>query len=643
MDYVVYFEMISITILVIIYLFYLCRSWLDLRRNRRFYVLLVTVGMVTGVDLAGRVLFRQVGGDASAFMMLISTIANMGLLVICTELYSYFCSLSRCRKKIYLVLEKIYYVVTVLIGLGMLWNVRMHFLFWYDDSHVYYITNAMYGVVLVEILYLFTGICVLLYDRRVFRPRHQGVIMVGSALLIVGLIPLQNLMPTRFRMTYYVLSCILSIYYFMIHMADQHLRQRGGCFSRVGMRQVVEEREAYEEDFVCVAVNITNIFSIISVCTEEEMRLFDLAISKRLKSIGKQCVIYQSHSSEYVLMCKERKMAEANCVALRESMPGVLRIHDRNISVSYGYYMISFADASFREGSFYRIIAGLRRMAKNTTDHRAVIYYDGQVKEKLQQELQGIQKMNEILETDRENFDMEFIPIYSTDSDAVEELEVESYVCLEDGNRIWEPELWKLAEEKGSSKDMALHWWKEVLDCAREQRIWERGIRLLHINVATLQICSQEMIDQLGKLLEEREIRPDQIVIEVFVDQNVPEELLQKNIVYMQRKGFHVLLDQFGANICNLKNILAMPFHQVKINVQLTNRLIKQKQDELQHVIHMLRKQNWEIYLDGVDRQDRGSMLREMGVDRMQGERLAANMSADQLQCFLEQKGGNVS
>ncbi len=643
MDYVVYYEIISFIILGIIYLFYLCRNWLDLRRNRRYYVLLLTVMLATGVDMAGRILFQQIGRNNLSFMMLIATVANLGLLITCTELYAYFCSLSRCQKKIFLVLERIYYVMTIVLGLEMLLNSRMHLLFWYSKSHEYYFSNALYGIIVMEALYLFTGICVLWQERHFFKLRYQWVILVISALMILGIIPLQNLMPTRFRMTYYVLSCILSVYYFMIHMADQHLRQRGGCFSRVGMRQVVEEREVYQKDFVCVSVNITNIFSIINVCTEEEMRLFDLLIGKHLKSISKQCVIYQSHSSEYILMCKEQKIAEANCLALREAMPAVLRIHDRNISVSYGYYMVSFADASFREGSFYRIIAGLRRVVKNTTDHRTVVQYEGEVKEKLQRELQGIQKINEILETDRGNFEMEFIPIYSTRYGKVEEIEVESFLCLKDGYRVREAELWKLAEEKGSARDMALQWWKEVLDCVVEQRILERGITLLHINVTPLQISSQKMIDQLCLLLEERQIRPDQIVVEVFVDQSVTEEILQQKLKYMRQKGFRMLLDQFGINICNLKNILSMPFDQVKINVQLTNRLIKKKQDELQYIIHMLRKQNWEIYLDGVDRLTRSSALSEMGVDRIQGEHLGPNLSVDQLQHWLEQKGGDAS
>lgn len=403
---------------------------------------------------------------------------------------------------------------------------------------------------------------------------------------------------------------------------------------------MVEERELYQKDFVCIAINITNISSILNVCTEDEMILFDIMIGKHLKSLSKQCVIYQSHSSEYILMCKDQKTAEINSRALREWMPRILRFNDQNVSVTYGFYMVSFADASFREGDFYRIIAGLRRLARNTTDEHTVIRYEGGIKEKLQQELQGIQRLNEVLETEKGSFDLEFTPIYSTIHGKVEELEAEGLLCLEDGHQVREQELWRLSDEKGNSKDMALRLWEEVINYATEQKVFEHGIRFLHINVAPIQISSKGMIDQLCKILEDKEILPQQIVVEVFVDQSVPEDILQENICYMHQRGFHMLLDQFGVNICNLKNILAMPFDQAKINVHMTKRLIKDKQDELQHLVYMLRQQGWKIYADGVDRLERKNELLEMGIDGIQGIHLASGLSEDQWMSWSGQKGG---
>ena len=50
--------------------------------------------------------------------------------------------------------------------------------------------------------------------------------------------------------------------------------------------------------------------------------------------------------------------------------------------------------------------------------------------------------------------------------------------------------------------------------------------------MTTMQISSQEMIEQYCDILLFHQIRPEQLVIEINVDQALPENILKENIQY---------------------------------------------------------------------------------------------------------------
>lgn len=640
MDYVIYYESAAAVILLVIAISYRYKTWVMLRRNQCFYSILTTMLVIIAVDIAGRIISPHVGEHMRFCAMIFATFSNMGTLILCMEVSEYYLGMVRCREKAYLVLKNFLELLVVLLVVAFLTNGQTHLLFWYDESLAYHTGYGMYPVLAVSELFVLLGSAIVLKRHRNFHKTHQWIIMLGAALLIMAALPLQYFYPRKFRLIFYVFAVVTITYYLVFHLSAQYMRRRRGIFSRVGLRQYIEESEKYQRDFYGVAINIINMYSILSVCSEEEMRIFDAMIGKELQSLSSKCLIYQSNESEYILLSKEEKMMEMNCHALQKGMPAVMRINGKNVSLNYGYYVFSFAEASYSEGNLYRIAAGLRRVAANIGDSDKVLRYQGKIKEELQKEMQGLQTINEVLETGNAGFDLRFMPIYSARNGEIKELEVFAYLALEEGTYLTEEEIWKLSAERGNDKAIALALWTEIADLAQKQRIFEQGIRLLHINVSPKQISSKETIDKLCEILKDRELKPEQIVLEVFADQSVPEEILRENTQYMRELKFHVLLDQFGINICNLKNILAMPFDQAKLNMQMMERLIQDKQQELWHLVNMLRNQNWEIYADGADSLDHREEVSELGIDGIQGRGIAAWIPAEQLMDWLQQKGG---
>lgn len=302
--------------------------------------------------------------------------------------------------------------------------------------------------------------------------------------------------------------------------------------------------------------------------------------------------------------------------------------------------MIQFIDAEYNAGDFYRIMEGLRHVILERSISEEVLCYEGDIKILLQRELSAVSRLNEM--TNGDEFLFRFQPIYDTEAGEVAGLAIKVMLAMPDGVYLEESDIWRLAEKNGNGNRITLYCLERVIGFAVKHYIFEQGIRRLHISMTTMQISSQEMIEQYCDILLFHQIRPEQLVIEINVDQALPENILKENIQYLRDKGFVVLLDQFGMNVCNLKDMLALPFDMAKFHQNMTKRFMQDRQMELKHLVHMLRRQNWQIFLDGVDYSMPLGTFREMGVTGVQGESMTPYMQEDELIDWLRRRGGDV-
>lgn len=638
MDYVNSYEIIALLMLFIVYAFYVYYNWLDLKRNRFFYSLLITTIFVTAIDAAGRFLIADDSGNMIFWAMIVATIANLGVHLISFQLYAYYLGTTGQLQRLKSHRGYISVTATVLLCVALLTNVQTHFIFWYDQLRVYRIGPGMVLLLAWTEVYLLGGSQVIVHNRNALGKKQWKIMLAANTILILT-VPLQFLIPTKFRMTFYIMAGILVLYYITMHMADRHLVQTSKCFSRVGLRRVVEEKEHYRQNFVCVSINLTNINSIISVCSEREQQMLHEMIGRHLRRVGNHHGIYRIHGSEYILMCKDRKMAEEYCAELRQEIPAVFRINGKNLNLACSYYIVEFAEVSYRTGDFYRVMAGLRRVACDLVDRSRTVYYEGEVRKNLQRELKGIQQINEAL--GEAGFTLEFLPIFSTRDGLCRDLEVLNVIQLEDGYRIAGEALWKIALENGTLKKAGLRYFEDAVSFAKKNFLFQQGIDLLHVNVVPRQISTKELVEEYCDILLTYQIQPEQIVMEVFMDESVPEDILQEMIAYMQKKGFSVLLDQFGVNVCNLKNVLSFPFDQTKINARMAARFLEKETRQLYHLTHMLQEQNWEISMDGVESLERREELGELGIRKIQGTAICDWLSEEKVLQWLKREGGS--
>lgn len=639
-DYVISYDMIALLLVGSVLLSYLYRNWLNLKKNKVYYALLWVIFLAISVDMMGRLF---IWGDSAQTIFEaaeVATIANLGMHWACYLLYVYYMVVVGGVRKTFQAIKWFGMFISFGIGVLLLTNPWTHWFFYYDALAIghYHVRPGIVIVLLLSECYLVASMVGVLLNTKKL-PKHQVCAIVCSEAVLVVMMYLQYVHPAKWRMSYFVFAVILVMFYLLIQISDQHLVRAGECFTRVGLRKVVEEKMLYEENFAYVSVNINNILGMMNVCTTEELQQVQVTIADCLRKEAPGKIVFQMTESEYVILVKDLDRAKEVMKILQMRLPKVIRINVNSIPVVYGCYSLQFSDVDYSLSNFYRVMAGLHKMVASTAANGEAIYYEGEVREAMKMDLMAVQGLADVLEFD--SFGMRFAPIYSTDGGDVLAIDTRLTMTLEEGTVIPEREVWKISEENNTSRKVSLCFVEEICEYVNYNHLVQRGIPYFHINLSTLQISTQEVVDQYCDLLLMHQLRPEQIIFEVFVDQAVSDQVLEQSIRYLKDKGFHVMLDEFGINVCNLKNMLELPFDMVKINANMTKRFLNGRQDELRHLVDMLKKQGWKIYLDGVDNSVSLKTLREMGVTAVQGDSLSPFMNELDIIFWLDKRGGS--
>lgn len=633
MSAVMIYEIVALWILGIIWGLSIYRDWLDLKKNRIFMLLLFFGIAGLAIDLLWRFRIIEINSISRGMN---TQIANVWMVFLCYLFYIYCYNSVGKAKRLFSVSGYTMGVMGIAVLCMMITNHLTHYVFWYDDKMRY---HTGYGAILLLVFcegLIITGLVAVFRQKKVITTKVLLFFML-LGVVVAANVAMQCFIPHKWTLTLFVFGILTVFIYLTMHMADQHLMRETRCFSRAGFRRVAEEKELYEENFAVLSVNITNLSSIINVCNEEEISEIKQIVADVLRVIGNSHYMYQIHSSEFILTATKRAKVEEYLMMAREQLPRVVRLNDKNVAVDYGFYVLEFSDVMMKVRDFYRILAGLRGYAKKVVGDNDTIYYQGEVRRALQRDLRGLNVLSDVL-SQSGGFDIAFMPVFDTKDGKARGLETKMLLHVEEDAPFTTEEIWDIAEEIGMNKKTAARYVEDVIRFVSEEKILDSDIENIRINVKPSQINSIEAVDRYKDILDKYGVKPENIVFEVFMDQSISDEEVEEHIRYLKMQGFGVYLDQFGINVCNLKNLLKHSFDAVKINADMVVRFLPDKQSELEHLVVMLQKNNWDVMLDGVDLLDRCKELEKLGIKQIQGETIAAFLSKEDILLWMKEE-----
>jgi len=300
-----------------------------------------------------------------------------------------------------------------------------------------------------------------------------------------------------------------------------------------------------------------------------------------------------------------------------------------------------FADVQYPEhaSSVDEVVASLEyatRLAKQDPNERPV-RFTSRLKEQFIRRNFVIMQMEKALREDL--FYLNIQPVYDVKLQQFAGGEVLLRLNEDSGRPISPGEFIPIAIEIGIATELGLMVMEKTCRFLQENR--DTDVGWLSINVSSQQDEFDETVHHLEMLLEQYGIEPRRIKLEIT--EMVLLEDLDKAHATMDELnsiGIGVYLDDFGTGYSNLVNVMTLPFECVKIDKGFIRGIAANPKSRgmLQTVVSGLRSMNVIALAEGVETEEQDNVVRELGIDRIQGYFYARPMAAEEFVWLIQQR-----
>lgn len=143
----------------------------------------------------------------------------------------------------------------------------------------------------------------------------------------------------------------------------------------------------------------------------------------------------------------------------------------------------------------------------------------------------------------------------------------------------------------------------------------------IEINLSMVQCMQQELGEKVQFYLNKYNLKPDQINLEITeTAASTAQDIVEDNIQKLSKQGISFSLDDYGTGYSNISRIISLPFHIVKLDKSLTDKVEDPKMKTLlKNTICMLKEIGMEIVVEGVETQETLEQFVNLKCDFIQG------------------------
>ncbi len=201
-----------------------------------------------------------------------------------------------------------------------------------------------------------------------------------------------------------------------------------------------------------------------------------------------------------------------------------------------------------------------------------------------------------------------------------------------------------IAEQNGKIIEVGRFVIDEVCSFIKSERLQERGVTFVDINLSVIQCMHPEIINDIEQTLEKYGVPRSMVNLEITETASAKSyAMLQTKLNELHSNGFTISLDDFGTGFASVEYLIKFPFDVVKLDKSLVWAYMSTKKYEpiLQHYMPMLHSLGTKIVAEGVETLEMANALIDLGCDYLQGYYYSRPIPKAQFLEFIENNDGN--
>lgn len=309
---------------------------------------------------------------------------------------------------------------------------------------------------------------------------------------------------------------------------------------------------------------------------------------------------------------------------------------DYRIEPSYGIYPITEDILSASEMLRNASLAS-KECKENYT--RSVAFYDKSMRERLQQEEEIMQEMQDALVAGE--FEVYYQPKYETRSKVANGAEALVRWNHPKKGVLHPSQFVPILEKNGFIGDLDIYVWEAV---CRQMKEWkEKGIEVgpISVNLARADIQNPNLVEYLTTLVDKYQLAPEKLCIELTESAYMDSPLAINEVVKkLHEAGFLVIMDDFGKGYSSLNVLKDIDVDFLKINMKslpLDPTNVKSKRI-LSSVIAMMQWLDIPVITMEVETEEEYTFLKSVGCEYIQGFYFVGPLPAKEYEQLLKEQ-----
>lgn len=199
----------------------------------------------------------------------------------------------------------------------------------------------------------------------------------------------------------------------------------------------------------------------------------------------------------------------------------------------------------------------------------------------------------------------------------------------------------KIIETNYLMKDLSNIILTKVVQTAKKLTPYNLSIT---VNVSANEIIHDGFIAKIVNLCKEYDVDPKQIGIEITENVLIhSEELIRQKVKTLRKYGFKIYIDDFGTGYSSLNYLRYLEVDIIKIDRIFINDITQNEKslEIYKTIVKLVKRLGLNVVSEGVETQEQKDLLKQMGVELIQGFLVSLAIPVDEAILKLENKKGS--
>ena len=495
----------------------------------------------------------------------------------------------------------VFFGIFIGFNLIMLTTPFTHLVFWFDENLIFRHGFLFYGYYVLDVFYVTAGIVHFLRHRKLFTASQTISLVFFLASCFVSAI-VQTFFP-QLMITGFVFSLTILITFLSLENPDDYYDKETGIYNRFAFKVKALENLDLNRGMFIIGIYSENIAHMLrSVGETNRKNFYDIVFSFFRKECGKENVFRftnekitiilpaddEEHNNQIVKDMWDFFKEPIKCGDVEFSVPIRLKTFVTPDDVSTIEDLLDLIEDSLED----KIEA-----APGDSTRADVKVLEGRRRE---------HKIVQILEDAMTNnsFDIVYQPIYNIEKASYTSVEALLRLKSEELGDIGPDEFVPLAEKNGLALQMGNFVFKEVCKFVAENRLWEKGIESVHVNLSVIQCMQEKLYEHLLEIMDFYNLDYKYIDLDVTETAAIAaNEILLRNMNALKEHSVRFSLDNYGTGLSNTNTLVKYPFNVVKLDRTLVQSAINDPKARiiLHKTVSMIKDLDMQVVAQGVE------------------------------------------